>query len=97
MNIPSLLGLARDEACHAAFVAEGAVGSYPAISPLPAAYRPSVCAPLAHRSQGAPNSFMPQAVCFLLRSLSRPRVPASLAGNKLAQGAPGRYPASRSP
>ena len=35
MNIPSLLGLARDEACRAAFVAEGAVGSYPAISPLP--------------------------------------------------------------
>jgi hypothetical protein len=34
-----LLGLARSEACHAAGVAAGAVGSYPAFSPLPKAAR----------------------------------------------------------
>ncbi len=32
---PSLLGLARDEACHAGTVASSAVGSYPTFSPLP--------------------------------------------------------------
>jgi len=39
---PPLLGLARSEACRAASVAGGAVGSYPAISPLPGlAFRPA--------------------------------------------------------
>jgi len=37
VNIPSLLGLARGEACHAVSVAGDAVGSCPTLSPLPGA------------------------------------------------------------
>jgi hypothetical protein len=33
----SLFGLAPDGACHAPFLAVGAVGSYPTVSPLPEA------------------------------------------------------------
>jgi hypothetical protein len=36
-NMVSLFGLAPDGACHAPFLAVGAVGSYPTVSPLPEA------------------------------------------------------------
>ncbi len=58
--MPSLLGLAPGEACHAASVAKRAVRSYRTLSPLPAVSRV--------------NSDKVRAVCFLWRYLGgRPR------------------------
>ena len=42
-RIPPLFALAPDEACRAGTVTNSAVGSYPAVSPLPAASPQAVC------------------------------------------------------
>ena len=77
-SIP-LLDFAPDEACHAVPVAGYAVGSYPAVSPLPGVYsalrryklhprKPKGRKPFGFLDLPVPA--VSSAVCFLLRCLS---------------------------
>jgi len=43
MSVPLLFGLARNKVCRALLIAEQAVGSYPAFSPLPFSRRYAFC------------------------------------------------------
>src|SRR6185436_13758925 len=77
----SLCGLAPDGVCLAAFVAEGAVGSYPAVSPLPRGRGVSPCGaavcslwhfPRGHPHRALPGTLPCGARTFLPRCLAAP-------------------------
>jgi hypothetical protein len=103
-NMVSLFGLAPDGACHALFLAVEAVGSYPAVSPLPVvAYRRSVLCGAIPKAVGeplAPADLIRHHVCVEpgLSSLAsfrrlQARSPDRLTGPSCASRLPdARYP-----